>query len=99
MLVAAISKTDRQADTLGTLLGFILAGLGGCFTFSAVPIYKGGGTMELITRFVPHSHALRGYDALLVQGKGLVDVLPEVGFLLGFALVFMLVAVWKFRYE
>ena len=29
MLVAAISKTDRQADTTGTLLGFILAGLGG----------------------------------------------------------------------
>lgn len=99
MLVAALSKTDRQADTIGTLLGFILAGLGGCFAFSAVPIYKGGGTMEMISKFIPHAHALLGYDALLIQGKGLVDVLPEVGILLGFALVFMLVAAWKFKYE
>ena len=29
MMIAAISKTDRQADTTGTLLGFVLAGLGG----------------------------------------------------------------------
>jgi ABC-2 type transport system permease protein len=99
MLVAALSKTDRQADTTGTLLGFILAGLGGCFTFGAVPIYKGGGMMEQISKFIPHSHALRGYDILLVQGKGLSDVMPEVGILLGFALAFMLVAAWRFKYE
>jgi ABC-2 type transport system permease protein len=99
MLIAAISKTDRQADTTGTLLGFILAGLGGCYAFGVVPLYKGGGTMEMISKFVPHAHALLGYDALLIEGKGLVDVLPEVGILLGFALVFMLVASWRFRYE
>jgi ABC-2 type transport system permease protein len=99
MLVAALAKTDRQADTTGTLLGFILAGLGGCISFGAVAIYKGGGTMQQISNFIPHAHALRGYDALLVQGKGLADVMPEVGILLGFALVFLLVAAWRFRYE
>lgn len=99
MLIAAISKTDRQADTVGTLLGFVLAGLGGCYAFGVVPLYKGGGTMEMISKFVPHAHALLGYDALLIQAKGLVDVLPEVGILLGFALAFMLVAVWRFKYE
>ena len=31
MMIAAISKTDRQADTTGTLLGFVLAGLGAAF--------------------------------------------------------------------
>ncbi len=99
MLIAAISKTNRQADTTGTLLGFVLGGLGGSIVFGIVPLYKGGGTMELITRFIPHSYALRGFDALMIQGKGLVDVLPEVGFLLGFALLFMVVAAWRFRYE
>ena len=53
----------------------------------------------MISKFIPHAHALLGYDALLIQGKGLVDVLPEVGILLGFALVFMLVAAWRFKYE
>jgi ABC-2 type transport system permease protein len=99
MLVASLSKTDRQADTLGTLLGFILAGLGGCISIGAVPIYKSGGTMETISKLTPHAHALIAYDALLVQSKGLADVLPEVGILLGFALVFLLVAAWRFRYE
>jgi len=99
MMVAAISKTDRQADTTGLLLGFILSALGGCFAFGVVPLYKSGGTPELITRFIPHSYALRGFDALMIEGKGLVDVLPDVGVLLGFALLFLLVAAWRFRYE
>lgn len=99
MMIAAISKTDRQADTTGTLLGFILAGLGGSISFSVVPLYKGGGIMEVISKLTPHAHALNGYDILLIGEKGLVDILPEAGILLGFALVFMLIASWRFRFE
>jgi hypothetical protein len=36
---------------------------------------------------------------LLVGGKGLVDVLPEVAILLGFTIVFVLIATWRFRFE
>ena len=99
MMIAAISKTDRQADTGGTLLGFVLAGLGGSISFSAVPLYQSGGIMEVISKFTPHAHALNGFNMLLVGGKGLVDILPEAGILLGFALVFMLIASWRFRFE
>ena len=99
MLIASISKTDRQADTTGTLLGFVLAGLGGSISFGVVPIYKGGGTLEIVSKFTPHAHALNGYDMLMVSQKGFVDILPEAGILLGFALVFMLVASWRFRFE
>ena len=99
MMIAAISKTDRQADTTGTLLGFVLAGLGGSISFGVVPLYKGGGMMEVISKLTPHAHALSGYDALMINGKGLVDILPEAGILLGMALVFMLIASWRFRFE
>ena len=99
MMIAAISKTDRQADTTGTLLGFVLAGLGGSISFGVVPLYKGGGIMEIISKLTPHAHALSGYDALMINNKGLVDILPEAGILLGFALVFMLIASWRFRFE
>lgn len=99
MMIAAISKTDRQADTTGTLLGFVLAGLGGSISFGVVPLYKGGGTMEIVSKLTPHAHALNAYDMLMIGGKGLVDVLPEIGILLGFALVFMLIASWRFRFE
>lgn len=99
MMVAALARSDRQADTIGLLLGFILAGLGGCFVFGAVPLYKSGGTMETISRLTPHAHALIAYDKLLVGGQGLMAVLPEVGILLLFSALFFGVAVWRFRYE
>lgn len=99
IMIASISKTDRQADTIGTLLGFVMGAIGGCISFSAVPAYKGGGLLETLSKFTPQAHALNGYDMLLVGGKGLVDVLPEAGILLAFALVFMLIASWRFRYE
>jgi len=39
------------------------------------------------------------YDNLMVQGYGLASVLPHVGALLLFALIFLLIAVWRFRFE
>jgi ABC-2 type transport system permease protein len=98
--IAAISKSDRQADNLGLLLGFVLGGLGGCFVIgSPVPLYKGGGIMETIAKLTPQAHALMGYDQLLIGGAGLLAVLPQVGILCGFGLVFLLLAAWRFRFE
>jgi hypothetical protein len=34
-----------------------------------------------------------------MRGLGLVDILPEAGVLLGFAVVFFVVGVRRFRYE
>lgn len=99
MMIASISKTDRQADATGTLLGFVLAGLGGCISFGIVPLYKGGGTMEMVSKLTPHAHALSGFDAMMINGKGFMDILPEAGILFAFALVFMLIATWRFRYD
>jgi ABC-2 type transport system permease protein len=99
MLLAAISKTDRQADSTGLLLGFLLAGLGGCFSFDVVPLYKGGGLMQTVTRFIPQGQAVYAFDKLLIEGKDLVAVLPNIGVLLLMALIFFAIAVWRFKYE
>ncbi len=100
MMIAALSKTDRQADSIGLVLGFVLGGLGGCFVIgSPVPLYKSGGLVETLSKLTPQAHALLGYDALLNQGAGLVEVLPEVGILCGFALVFLVIASLRFKYE
>lgn len=99
MLLAAISKTDRQADSTGLLLGFLLAGLGGCFSFSVVPLYKGGGLMQTVTRFIPQGQAVYAFDKLLIEGKDLLAVLPNIGILLLMALIFFAIAVWRFKYE
>ena len=36
---------------------------------------------------------------LTMRGGGMADILPEAGVLLGFAAVFFVVGVWRFRYE
>lgn len=100
MMIASLSKTDKQADSIGTLQGFVLGALGGCIIMgSPVPLYNQGGTIQMISRLTPHAHALMAYGKLINQGMGLVDVLPQVGILLLFTLVFLLVAIWRFKFE
>ena len=100
VMIAALAKTDKQADSIGMLLGFLLAAIGGCFIMgSPVPLYHQGGTVEIISRLTPHAHALMAYGKLLNEGAGVVDVLPQVGILLAFSAVFFGIAVWRFRFE
>jgi ABC-2 type transport system permease protein len=42
---------------------------------------------------------MQGLLDLVARGRGLVDILPEAGVLLGFAAVFFVIGVWRFRYE
>ncbi len=95
MLLAAVIKTSGQAESLGMIIGFILAGIGGCI-FGGFPE---GSFMDKVTLFTPHGHALRGYYGLLNYGTGVVDVLPQVGAVAGFAAVFFLVAMWRFKFD
>ena len=94
MLLAAWAKSSSQADSLGTIIGFVLAGLGGCIVG-----FPDGSFMEVVAKFTPHGHALAGFYGLLNNGFGIVDVLPQVGMLLGFTAVFFLVAMWQFKFE
>ncbi len=100
IMIASLAKTEKQADTTGLLIGFIVGALGGCFTFGvSAPLYKGGGIMETIAKLTPQAHALMGYDALLNLGGGLVQVLPDVGILLGFAALGFVIASLRFKFE
>lgn len=100
MMLAALSKSEKQADSIGILLGFVLGALGGCFLIgSPVPLYNSGGILQVLSRLTPHAHALMGYSKLLNEGAGVVQILPQVGVLLGMALVFFLIAAWRFRFE
>ena len=94
MLLAAWAKTSSQADSLGTIIGFVLAGLGGCIVG-----FPDGSFMEVVAKFTPHGHALTGFYGLLNNGFGVVDVLPQVGMLVGFTAVFFLIAMWQFKFE
>jgi ABC-2 type transport system permease protein len=70
----------------------IFALLGGClFTTDLLP-----PALRFLSNFIPHSWAMSGYQDLLVRGQGLLQVLPEIGVLVSFAVLFLGIAVWKF---
>jgi ABC-2 type transport system permease protein len=48
---------------------------------------------------IPHTWAMMGYQAILVRGQGLVQILPSIAVLLAFALLFFIIAVRRLEFE
>jgi ABC-2 type transport system permease protein len=95
VLVSALARTEAQVSGLTVLLLLILSAIGGCF----VPRFIMPGWLRTIGLVTPHAWALDAYQDLLVRGYGLLEVLPKVGGLAAFALVFFAIGVWRFRFE
>lgn len=98
MLVAAFAKSAKQADNVGMVLGFVLAGIGGAFP-SWPPMFRSGGVIGVLSKFTPHAHALEGYYSVMAENASFSQILPQLGILLAMGLVFFLIAVWRFRFE
>ncbi|MCA9923340.1 MAG: ABC transporter permease, partial [Anaerolineales bacterium] len=101
MMIAALSKSKSQASSVGLLLVFVLAGLGGSIQLGSkpLPLYRYENFMGVVSRFTPHAQALEGYMRLLAENARTVDVLPQTGILLGMAAIFFVIAVWRFKFE
>jgi len=99
LMVAALSKSGKQADSVSMLLAFLLAGLGGCIQFGLTPLFLQDNFIATLSRFVPQGQALWGYYRLINQNAGLVDILPNMGFLLLMAAIFFGIASWRLKWE
>jgi ABC-2 type transport system permease protein len=55
--------------------------------------------MAIIAQLTPHSHAIEAFYRLMAEQASLVDVLPQLGILLGMALLFGAIAARRFRFE
>ena len=95
LLVGSLAKTSKQANQIGMVLGFVLMAIGGCI----FPFFKEEGVMGFVSRLTPHAHAVDAYMKLMVDGAGLLQVFTNLALLVGFALVFLVLAVWRFRFE
>lgn len=88
-------KSESQASGLSIMFGMVMALLGGCW----YPLELFPEAARTIVHILPTTWAMQGLLDLVLRGRGLVDILPEAGVLLGFAVVFFAVGVWRFRYE
>jgi ABC-2 type transport system permease protein len=95
VLVATLARTEAQISGLTVLLLLTLSVLGGCF----IPRFIMPEWLQTFGQITPHAWALDAYQDLLVRGYDFWDVLPKVGVLGAFAVIFFGIGVWRFRFE
>ena len=88
-------KTEGQASGLSVMFGMVFALMGGCW----YPLEAFPPAIQNAVKVLPTTWAMQGMLDLVLRGGGLQNVLPEVGVLFGFALIFFSVGVWRFRFE
>jgi ABC-2 type transport system permease protein len=93
MLIGAIARNASQAGSLGPALGMLLGLLGG----TMVPSEVFPPAMQTISHITPHAWAMDAFRGLLVRGETLIDILPQLGVLAGFAIVLLALSTWRLR--
>lgn len=88
-------KTEGQASGLSVMFGMVFALMGGCW----YPLELFPPVIQNVVKILPTTWAMQGMLDLVLRGGGLMDILPEAGILLGFAVIFFSVGVWRFRFE
>ena len=88
-------KTEGQANGLSLMTGMVMALLGGCW----YPLEMFPQTVQNLVKVLPTTWAMRGLLDIVLRGQGLKAILPDAGILLGFAVVFFGIGIWRFKYE
>lgn len=95
LMIAALGRTPEATRALAIVATLLMVMLGGAW----VPSFIFPEWLQTVTLFIPTRWAVDGLDAMTWRGLGLDAALPAVGVLLGFALVFALLALWRFRWQ
>jgi len=92
-MLATLVRTQRAAIAIGVLTSLVLAPLGGCWW----PLFITPKWMQFLARLTPHGWATTGFNKLMVFGADFSAAIPNMLALVGFAVLFGIVAVWRFR--
>lgn len=95
VLIASLARTQAQIGGLSTLLLWGLGIVGG----SIIPPFILDQVLGPVPRISPHYWANRALNDLLLRNLTVTAVLPEIGFLLGFAALFIAIGLWRFDFE
>jgi ABC-2 type transport system permease protein len=93
LMLATLVRTQRSAGSLGVITALVLAPLGGCWW----PFFLYPDWLQNIARITPHAWATSGFNKLMVFGADFGAAVPNMLALLGFAVVFGVIAIWRFR--
>lgn len=94
LLVASFGGTEKQIGSIVPVVLLVMGLIGGCmFPRMLMP-----EVMKQLGHAVPHSWALDGYGELLIRpGAGFAAIAAPLAALVGFAVIFAGVGMWRFR--
>lgn len=95
ILVAALSRTTAQAQSVTPILLISIAMLSGCYW----PIEITPPMMQAVAKFMPTNWAMTGLVDIVVRGHGWDTVLLPTLVLLAFGAFFMTIGVWRLKFE
>jgi ABC-2 type transport system permease protein len=92
-LLASLTKSEEQIGNIGPALAMIFGFMGGgMWPASAFPDW-----LNMASKLTPNRWAIDGFLKLMYQEGGVVSILPEVLVLLGMAVVFFSLGVFRLR--
>ena len=93
VMLATLAKTQRSAGSLAVVTALVLAPLGGCWW----PLFILPKWLQALAKISPHAWANSGFNKLMLFGAEFSAVVPEMLALVGFTVIFGLIAIWRFR--
>ncbi|OGO37035.1 MAG: hypothetical protein A2147_11290 [Chloroflexi bacterium RBG_16_57_8] len=93
IMLATLTRTEKSAGALAVLVSLVLAPLGGSWW----PLFITPQWMQSIARLIPHGWATMGFNELMLFGGDFSSVVVNMVALIGFAVVFGVIAVTRFR--
>ena len=81
VISASFVMTFKRGDPLGFFLGTISLVIGGVF----YPVDKLPEQARILSNLLPITHGLEGLRGILLQGRSLPEILPQIAVLLAFA--------------
>jgi ABC-2 type transport system permease protein len=93
LLIGILAKNEEQATTFSLIPMFVFSGLGGAW----VPLEVTGPAFQAIGHLSPVAWGMDGFENIIARGLGLESVLLPSLALVGYAALFFVLAVLRFR--
>jgi ABC-2 type transport system permease protein len=91
LLIGILARSEEQAITFSLIPMFVFSGLGGAW----VPLEVTGATFRAIGHLSPVAWGMDGFENIVARGLGIESVLVPVMALMGYAVLFFSLAVWR----
>jgi ABC-2 type transport system permease protein len=93
VMLATFARTSRSAGSLAVITSLVLAPLGGCWW----PSFLYPQWLQNMAKIAPHAWANEGFNKLMLYGANFGAAVPDMLALVGFMVIFGIIAVWRFR--